>query len=89
MTSHRLVGRNVFIEFSPAPGEIQGGLCAPDILEKAQFLDMLNVVFSAPGGFDARLHGSSVALNPTNEILKHGHYSLYPYYLPAGRENML
>ena len=78
MTSHRSAGRNILIEFSSAPGEIQGGLCAPDNLEKAQFLDMLNVVFSAPGGFDARLHGSSVALTPTNEYLEHGHYTLTP-----------
>lgn len=85
MTSNRSTG---FIEFSSAPGEIQGGLCAPDSLEKAQFLDMLNVVFSTPGGFDAQLHGPSVALTPTNELLEHGHYSLYPCLL-AGRENML
>lgn len=82
--SHRSAGRNVFIEFSSAPGEIQGGLCAPDNLEKAQFLDMLDILFSAPGGFDARLQGSSVAITRTNEFLQHGHYILTPC-LPGER----
>ncbi|OJJ41988.1 hypothetical protein ASPZODRAFT_78109 [Penicilliopsis zonata CBS 506.65] len=79
MNTARSRGRNVWVEFSSAPGQIQGGLCAANSLTKAQFLDMLYVVFSAPGGFKTRLYASSSPITATHETLEHGRYILTPH----------
>ncbi|KAI9931723.1 hypothetical protein MW887_010302 [Aspergillus wentii] len=79
MPSTRSRGRNVWIEFSSAPGHIQGGLRAPSNLTATQFLDMLHVVFSAPGGFYARLRDSNTPLIASNQLIEYGYYILTPH----------
>lgn len=78
MPPSRSSSRNVWIEFASAPGEIRGGLCAANNLTRAQFLDMLNVVFTASGGFHACRYGSNAPIAPTNQVLQHGRYILTP-----------
>jgi hypothetical protein len=68
----------VWIEFASAPGEVQAGLCAANNLTKAQFLDMLNILFTARGGFHAHRYGSNAPLAPTNQALQHCRYILTP-----------
>lgn len=51
----RAMLRNIWIEFDGEPGTDQGGLAAADNLTQREFLDMLNVVFMADGGFEAHL----------------------------------
>jgi hypothetical protein len=73
----RSIGRNVWIEFALEPGVVQGGLKAADNLTQREFLDMLNVVFHADGGFQARLLGSMLPpITATNQPLVHGRYVL-------------
>ena len=75
----RSIGRNVWIEFASEPGVVQGGLKAADSLTQREFLDMLNVVFHADGGFQARLAGSVVPpITATDQPLLHGQYVLTP-----------
>ncbi|OBT46244.1 hypothetical protein VE00_02284 [Pseudogymnoascus sp. WSF 3629] len=77
----RSIGRNVWIEFASEPGVVQGGLKAADNLTQREFLDMLNVVFRADGGFQARLTGSVVPpITATDQPLVHGQYVLTPLY---------
>lgn len=78
MPPSRSGSRNVWIQFACAPGKIQGGLCAADGLTCAQFLDMLNIVFTASSGFQAHLDGSNTPVTPTNQVLPHGLYILTP-----------
>ncbi|KAN0071121.1 HNH endonuclease [Elaphomyces granulatus] len=42
--------RNVFMEFSHVPGEVQGGLDAAPNLTQREFVDMLDIAFTAEGG---------------------------------------
>ncbi|KAE8363444.1 hypothetical protein BDV27DRAFT_146091 [Aspergillus caelatus] len=70
--------RNILIEFSSAPGRTQGGLCVSENLTAAQFLDMLDVVFSSPGGFQTRFHDSMVPLEASNKSIAHGLCILNP-----------
>ncbi|GAD94761.1 conserved hypothetical protein [Paecilomyces variotii No. 5] len=77
MPADRSAGRNVFIEFASAPGIIQGGLCAAKRLTQAQFLDMLDILFIAPGGFYAYIRGSSKPIWSTEQVLRRGYYILY------------
>lgn len=72
--------RNIWIEFASAPGVIEGGICAADTLTKAEFLDMVHVVFSAHGGFETYLYGFSSALTETDESVPHGTYVLKPNF---------
>jgi len=81
MPPSRSGSRNVWIEFASAPDEIQGGLCAANNLTRAQFLDMLNIVFTASDGFYACRYGSNAPLAPTNQLLQHGRYILTPRIL--------
>lgn len=78
MPPARSGSRNVWIEFASAPGVIQGGLCAASTITRAQFLDMLSVVFVASGGFQARRYSSNTPITSTNQLLQHGRYILYP-----------
>jgi HNH endonuclease len=80
-----MAGRNIFIEFSHAPGEVQGGLCAPSDLTKQEFMNMLVVAFMAEGGFEARqILGEdghkhlSRPVRSLNRRLPHGRYVLTP-----------
>jgi hypothetical protein len=67
------IRRNVLIEFASEPGVVQGGLKAADNLTQCEFLDMLNVVFHADGGFQARLLGSILPpITATGQSLVHG-----------------
>jgi hypothetical protein len=81
----RSIGRNVWIEFASDPGVVRGGLIAANNLTQREFLDMLNVVFHADGGFQACLRGSALPpITATNQPLVHGHYVLTP--LCEGKE---
>ncbi|KAE8417471.1 hypothetical protein BDV36DRAFT_309384 [Aspergillus pseudocaelatus] len=70
--------RSILTEFSSAPGRTQGGLCASENLTAAQFLDMLDVVFSSLGGFQTRFHDSMVPLEASNKSIAHGLCILNP-----------
>jgi hypothetical protein len=75
----RSIRRNVWIEFASEPGVVQGGLKAADNLTWREFLDMLNIVFHADGGFQARLLGSMLPpITATDQPLVHGQYVLTP-----------
>ncbi|EAW10400.1 HNH endonuclease signature motif containing protein [Aspergillus clavatus NRRL 1] len=78
MASRRASTRNVFIEFSHAPGEIKGGLSAAPTLTTRQFLDMIYLVFHASGGFETRLYRSTAPVVPSDQPLEHGRYILTP-----------
>lgn len=70
--------RNVWIEFASTPCEIQGGLSAADNLTSGQFLEMLNVIFTANGWFHAHREGSNTPLVPSDQVLELGRYILAP-----------
>ena len=74
----RSKSRNVWIEFASEPGVIKGGLCAASNLTRAQFLDMLSVLFSANGGFQTRHYEPDASITSTNQHLQHGRYILTP-----------
>ncbi|KKA22659.1 hypothetical protein T310_3341 [Rasamsonia emersonii CBS 393.64] len=42
------------------------------------FLEMLNVIFTARGGFHTCRYGSAIPLAATNQVLQHGRYILSP-----------
>ncbi|RWQ92055.1 HNH endonuclease-domain-containing protein [Paecilomyces variotii] len=76
--SDRSPARNVFIELASEPGTIQAGLCAARNLTRAQFLDMLRVLFVPPNAFHVCEWGSTTPISPTSQVLRHGRYVVHP-----------
>ncbi|KAM5439752.1 hypothetical protein MferCBS31731_004162 [Microsporum ferrugineum] len=70
--------RNVWVEFSSAPGITQGGMFAADTMTNRQFLNCLRVAFTANGGFLTYKAGSATPIEVNDQILEHGVYRLSP-----------
>ncbi|KAM5474565.1 hypothetical protein MauCBS54593_002141 [Microsporum audouinii] len=70
--------RNVWVEFSSAPGITQGGMFAADTMTNRQFLNCLHVAFTANGGFLTYKAGSATPIEVNDQILEHGVYRLSP-----------
>lgn len=78
MASNPPGSRNVWIVFATDLTSIQGGLYAADNLTQAQFLGMLQVAFTAKGGFNTYLYRTETPLTATDKPLEHGFYTLSP-----------